>query len=69
MSKTVLIQTIQFSIERIFALNKRHHLYNVWIQMKFCYVIHPIVPQNIRGVTAIVVGNGHGDASSNPGRG
>ena len=31
-----------------------------------CLTYH--VPRGVRGVMAIVVGNGHGDTSSNPGR-
>ena len=53
----IIFLTIQFSISHWFAhgLNSKTYLFHLWIG-------------GARGVVVIVVGNGHGDTSSNPRR-
>ena len=34
----------------------------------FCFIVYQPIPGGARGVMVIVIGNGHSDTSSNPGR-
>ncbi len=41
---------------------------NYEIAYKFCNIIKGDIFGGVRGVMVIIIGNGHGDTSSNPGR-